>query len=781
MNQTELDDFLTYYYQRPSPDRAVEALGCAATATWVTDPSSRPIAAYVFRRLAELHPELVEGYRKVHAAVRDAGQDFVGELIASIDSRTPGNVLERPIRTPTDNDLHWAEFCLTGDVEAVRRLIDVLARPDRVRERLEAWLASEPSLVCLPGTARRRRKALARLRALGLVCDSVGRSVESREDLDCLVMLDGLQPSRERYERMKRALPIRLAADDVTYLGVKATAVWSLAGYAGRHACVLEVCRTEARRRAGPVRLLLRQIVAAAGGDVGTEAEDGAARGAATVSDLSAGPETGAPSLVGRAILAVALMLGFYGLALGVAGTLVAIPLAELYYLRLLTGKLAFFCLAGAGIILWAIMPRPDRFLPPGPPLTEQEQPRLFVEFRRIARDVGQSMPLEVYLDPQVNAWVAHRGGAMGIGVRRVMALGLPLLQALSVAELRAVLAHEFGHYHGGDTRLGPWVYKTRLAIVRTLQGLEGHTAGLQVIFLWYARLFVRVTHAVSRAQELAADRLAARVAGAEALASGLRAVHGASAAFSAYLSSELGPVLAAGLRPPIADGFARFLAAPGIATQVRRTVEAEIAAAPGGVYDTNPPLRERIAAVQDLPPGDVGGDARAISLLDRLPELERDLLVAVTGNAAFRSCPVMAWDNAVEQFWTPTWQRARAEHSATLRGVTPGSLPNAAGRLVELGRTMAGGSPADGEARALATTVLGSAFAIALHERGWTIEVPAGSGARAMKDGHTIEPFNVLRRLVNGELSPQAWREQCVALDIVDLDLGALRPALSP
>ena len=36
MNQTELDDFLTYYYQRPSPDRAVEALECAATGRWVT-------------------------------------------------------------------------------------------------------------------------------------------------------------------------------------------------------------------------------------------------------------------------------------------------------------------------------------------------------------------------------------------------------------------------------------------------------------------------------------------------------------------------------------------------------------------------------------------------------------------------------------------------------------------------------------------------------------------------------------------------------------------------
>jgi Zn-dependent protease with chaperone function len=34
----------------------------------------------------------------------------------------------------------------------------------------------------------------------------------------------------------------------------------------------------------------------------------------------------------------------------------------------------------------------------------------------------------------------------MGFGSRRVMGLGLPLLQALNVSQLEAVLAHEFGH-----------------------------------------------------------------------------------------------------------------------------------------------------------------------------------------------------------------------------------------------------------------------------------------------------------------------------------------------
>jgi Zn-dependent protease with chaperone function len=81
-------------------------------------------------------------------------------------------------------------------------------------------------------------------------------------------------------------------------------------------------------------------------------------------------------------------------------------------------------------------------------------------------------MPAEVYLVPDVNAWVMQRGGLMDFGSRRVMGLGLPLMRILTCSQLRAMLAHEFGHYHGGDTKIGPWIYKTRGAIVRTVNSL---------------------------------------------------------------------------------------------------------------------------------------------------------------------------------------------------------------------------------------------------------------------------------------------------------------------
>ena len=102
-----------------------------------------------------------------------------------------------------------------------------------------------------------------------------------------------------------------------------------------------------------------------------------------------------------------------------------------------------------------------------------------------------------MYLVLDVNAFVMERGGIMGIGSRRVMGIGLALLASVTTVQFRAVLAHEFGHYYGGDTKLGPWVYKARLAMIRTVEGLGGSL--LRFPFRMYAVMFLLVTQAVSR------------------------------------------------------------------------------------------------------------------------------------------------------------------------------------------------------------------------------------------------------------------------------------------
>jgi heat shock protein HtpX len=84
-----------------------------------------------------------------------------------------------------------------------------------------------------------------------------------------------------------------------------------------------------------------------------------------------------------------------------------------------------------AATIIWSLIPRRDRFTPPGPLLSRDEQPRLFAEIEQIAGAFREPMPSAVYLTPEVNAWVGQRGGVTGVGSHRVMGLGLPLMQVL--------------------------------------------------------------------------------------------------------------------------------------------------------------------------------------------------------------------------------------------------------------------------------------------------------------------------------------------------------------
>lgn len=486
-------------------------------------------------------------------------------------------------------------------------------------------------------------------------------------------------------------------------------------------------------------------------------------------------------SLARRAALAVVLMVGFYILGIVVAVSLLYVPYAMWAYLGRVNIQIALFCIVTAGVILLALIPRIDRFVAPGPKLEPSRHPRLFQEITKIASAVQLEMPKEVYLVADLNAWVAQRGGVMGFGSRRVMGLGLPLLQLLTTSQMRAVLAHEFGHYYGGDTNLGPWIYKTRAAIVRAVENLAEQSSMVQKPFIWYGNMFMRLTQAVSRQQEFTADALAAKTIGAQPLADGLRQVHGASGAFDAYWYNEVTPVLNAGYRAPLAQGFAQFVAAPTIADLISKALEAEIKEGQADPYDTHPPLRERLVAVAALPPYAPGqqlaNDPPAISLIDDLPQLETELFASLLeGHPASPQLQLVSWEDTGARVFVPLWEEMHNEHRAALQGVTPQSLPEWVGKLSELGHKMRIKGKAwltDEEATELAASVLGCALAIALHQRGATVQALPGESVRMQLGATIIEPFNAVRQLVAGELAADDWLRQCEAAGISAQDLG--------
>ena len=482
------------------------------------------------------------------------------------------------------------------------------------------------------------------------------------------------------------------------------------------------------------------------------------------------------PSLLFRAVLAVVLTVAFYLLSLAVALLLFAFAWFMLSEGRLQVQAL-LFCLVGGTLILVAIFPRPDRFAAPGPRLLEEDHPRLFAELRRIAASVEQGMPEEVYLVPDLNAGVLQRGGTLGWGGRRVMVLGLPLLAVLTVSEFRAVLAHEFGHYHGGETRIGPWIYRTQEAIGRTVRSLSEAGTWLRFLFIWYGNAFLRITLAISRRQEFAADRLAAGTGSAAALADGLRRVHGAGPLYDAYVGQELVPALAGGIRPPLAEGFARFLRAENVAKASETIVQSLLGEAKGDPYDSHPPLPDRIAALGDpepVPPG--RGDPRAATLLEDLDGMERLLLASMFPKAKIPAGST-PWREAGLRVYAPLWRKQVAEERPLLAGVTPATLPAALAGNAAAGRwkKKAGAAkPAEGPPKT--AVVAATAMLLALLDRGWTLRCEPGEEPSVHGgEGIAFLPYREAAALAAGETGAEAWAERVRALGIADVDLAAV------
>ncbi|MER7188017.1 M48 family metalloprotease, partial [Streptomyces hyaluromycini] len=286
-----------------------------------------------------------------------------------------------------------------------------------------------------------------------------------------------------------------------------------------------------------------------------------------------------------RALRALVLLCGFYLLSL----VLLAVPVVR--------GMSMLRTSRGEG--------------PPGLPVTEADEPRLWVLVRELAAAMGTRAPDAVVLTGDVDAAVSEEPRLLGLrpGPRRLH-LGVPLLTGLTEAGLKAVLAHEYGHFTGGDTRLSALAVRGRVQIGRTVgRGKEIDTAGAGItcrltaaVYTAYARLCMRATLSAARAQEYAADLAAARIAGRDATATALREIPVLSAAHDFYLGSYATLGLPARQLPPRGQffgGFGRMLTARE--TELAGLRE-ELPSEPGSPYDSHPPIADRVRRIEALP-----------------------------------------------------------------------------------------------------------------------------------------------------------------------------------
>ncbi len=483
--------------------------------------------------------------------------------------------------------------------------------------------------------------------------------------------------------------------------------------------------------------------------------------------------------LAWRAMGALALMIGFYGLAIAILAALWFGAYAQIRYSNRIYFRYLFFVAVGTVVVLAGIIPRRDKFVEPGVRLSEDEHPKLFKELKAIAAAVGQKMPVDVFLVPDLNAWVMQRGGRLSWGGRRVMGLGLPLLNLLSLSQLRAVLAHEFGHFHGGDTKLGPLIYQTRGAIARTVAGLARNRSLLQIPFSLYGKMYLRVTHGISRQQEYAADELAAGIAGSRPLAEGLEKIHKFAPAHAVYWQNEYLPIMGSGYYAPMLDGFAKFMQDPKVEEMSAKALAEQKASAVVNPYGTHPPLGERLDAIRDLP---AGGEARdtspAIALIGDAAGAERELVEGYIKKYMPGRLVPITWDDVASAVYIDQWTHLIEERGAWLEGVTPESLPVIVKDIRPLAASyqQAIGQLPPGEAfQQIVTMSLGASLAVHLAGRGWALNERPSLGFIMRKNGEEVHPFGVLPKIAMGDLSPEDWRKQCEQMGIAGADLGRL------
>ena len=476
------------------------------------------------------------------------------------------------------------------------------------------------------------------------------------------------------------------------------------------------------------------------------------------------------PSLAGRAVVAVLLLVGFYVLALAVVGVLLYLLYAMFTNGTRVNGRALVAIVVICGSILWSLIPRFDKFTPPGPKLDPAEHPQFFQAIQDIAEATDQSPPVEVYIDAQINAWVANRGGVMGLGSRRIMGIGLPLLQTLTVSQFRAVLAHEFGHYHGGDTQLGPWIYQTRAVMGRTVQSLSG--SAINQLFLWYGRMYLRVTHSISRQQEYAADALAADVAGARHLIDGLKKIPASAHAYDAYWKRSVSPVLNAGYHIPLIDGFATYLDAPHIQNFMADVTEKVMDADEHNPYDTHPPMPLRIEAVAHLPQDDTHrNDTPAITLLGDVAQVESALfayLAQINNLAHFKSIP---WAEIGPAVYLPMWQKFAGDTQNYVEGISPTDLPQLVQDLTPVAQKFQNVTPQEQQANA--AHVIAVNLAVLLQKNGWTLHTQIHDQAFLTHGDHEVYPFKILSQLKDGTVTAEAWLAICEETGLAQTQFG--------
>jgi Zn-dependent protease with chaperone function len=193
----------------------------------------------------------------------------------------------------------------------------------------------------------------------------------------------------------------------------------------------------------------------------------------------------------------------------------------------------------------------------------QADQPRLFAFLHRLAHEARAPRPHRVFLSTRVGAAVYYDLSIANLVLpsKKNLQIGFGLINVLTLAEVKAVLAHEFGHFAQRTMAVGRWIYiaqqiaahvvAKRDALDRLLQGISNFDIRIAWVgwilrlIVWSIRSLIETVfdwvilaqRALSREMELQADLVAVSLTGSDALVHALHRLDAADDAMDRAMS----------------------------------------------------------------------------------------------------------------------------------------------------------------------------------------------------------------------------------------------------
>jgi Zn-dependent protease with chaperone function len=184
----------------------------------------------------------------------------------------------------------------------------------------------------------------------------------------------------------------------------------------------------------------------------------------------------------------------------------------------------------------------------PGRSLQYDEAPGLWDLTRTVAAAVGTRPVDEIQVTPGTDLAVYEKGSFRERSqdkARRILILGVGVLNDFKQNGFRAVLAHEYGHFSHRDTAGGDVAIRVNNDMIKFAHAMvmSDQAVWWNVAFHFlriYHFIFRRISHGATRLQEVLADRVAAINYGPLAFEEGLTHVVRKSVEFNSVASREV-------------------------------------------------------------------------------------------------------------------------------------------------------------------------------------------------------------------------------------------------